>query len=184
MEPIIRMLFGWVKSLTKDNDAITTDGKRAEIKTSKVLMKKKKVPSFTETVMSEGDNNGPGLINRLIKFMDCYDTIYDSNIQNIKKHKFDILIYVMLFEDCIKIFKSTTEGISNIPGWSGKHGGEDRPGKNGQFNIKKHKIKWHLDNNLIQTLTWEEVYEMSTDIIRSKGKKNHWVYKGEEKDSE
>ena len=55
-------------------------------------------------------------------------------------------------------------------------------GKNGQFGIQKNNIEWHLDNKLIQTLTWEEVYEISDDIIRSKGKKNYWVYKGEEKD--
>jgi hypothetical protein len=184
MEVIVRKILGLFKSSTKDNDAITTDSERVEIKTSKVLIKKKEAPSFTETVMLEDDNNGPGLINRLIKFMDCYDVIYDSNIQNIKRHKFDILIYVMLFEDCIKIFKSKSEDISDIPGWSGRHGGEDKVGKNGQFGIKKHRIKWHLDKTLIHTLTWDEIYEMSKDIIRSKGKKNHWVYKGEEKDSE
>ena len=71
----------------------------------------------------------------------------------------------MLFEDCIKIFSSNTEDISDIPVWCGKHGGEDRPGKNGQFAIKKHNIQWHLDNNLIQTFTWEEMYKVADGII-------------------
>ena len=189
MEPIIRKVLGLFKSDTKDNDAITTDGKRVEIKTSKVLTKKKESPGFTETIMLEEDNNGPGLINRLVKFVDYLVSNSKSNIQNIKRHKFDILIYVMLFEDCIKIFKCNSDDIPNIgrtdgkgPQWCGRHGGEDKKGKNGQFGISKNNIEWHLDKWLIDTLTWDEHYEMSKDIIRSKGKKNYWVYKGEEKD--
>jgi len=162
MEPILRKFYGWIKSLTKDNDAINAIGKYIEIKCSKVLIELLKDPSLTELVILENDNF---ILKRLIKFADCYDIKYDANIQNIKKHKFDILIYVMLFEDCIKIFASNTEDISDIPVWSGKHGGEDRPGKNGQFAIKKHNIQWHLDNNLIQTFTWEEMYKVADGII-------------------
>ena len=71
----------------------------------------------------------------------------------------------MLFEDCIKIFESVTEDISNIPNWSGKHGRYDAVGKSGQFGITKATIKWHLENNLVATLTWDEVYEISKGII-------------------
>ena len=66
---------------------------------------------------------------------------------------------VMLFEGCIKIFESDKEDISNIPNWSDKHGRFDELGKSGQFAIKKNNIKWHLKNNLVSTLTWDEVYE-------------------------
>ena len=165
VEVIVRKVLGLFRSDTKDNDAITTDGEFVEIKSSKVLTEKKESPSFRETIMLEYENNGPGLINRLVKFVDYLVSNYKSNIQNIKRHKFDILTYIMLFKDCIQIFESTTEDISDIPGWSGKHGGEDKKGKNGQFGITKTRINWHLDNNLIQTLTWEEVYEISDGII-------------------
>ena len=181
MEPIIRKILGLSESPTGENDALNDNGEFGEIKCSKVLWTKPKTNSLLERIISENENN---VLTRLIPFAGCYDSKYDANIQNIKKHKFDILIYVMLFEDCIKIFKSKSEDISDIPGWSDRHGGEDKVGKNGQFGIKKHRIKWHLDKTLIHTLTWDEIYEMSKDIIRSKGKKNHWVYKGEEKDSE
>jgi hypothetical protein len=162
MEPILRKYFGWNKSDTTKNDAINADGKYVEIKCSKVLIKLLKSPSLTESVILENDNF---ILKRLIKFDDRYELINNSNIQNIKRHKFDILTYIMLFKDCIQIFESTTEDISDIPGWSGKHGGEDKKGKNGQFGITKTRINWHLDNNLIQTLTWEEVYEISDGII-------------------
>ena len=70
----------------------------------------------------------------------------------------------MLFEDCIKIFESNTEDISNIPSWSDKHGRYDALGKSGQFNITKANIEWHLENNLVATLTWGEIYEIAKDI--------------------
>ena len=178
VEVIVRKVLGLFRSDTKDNDAITTDGEFVEIKSSKVLTEKKESPSFRETIMLEYENNGPGLINRLVKFVDYLVSNYKSNIQNIKRHKFDILIYVMLFEDCIKIFKCYSDDIPNIgradgkgSRWCGKHGGEDKKGKNGQFGIQKNNIEWHLDNKLIQTLTWEEVYEISDDIIICRKKK-------------
>ena len=162
MEPILRKFYGWIKSLTKDNDAINAVGKYIEIKCSKVLIELLKDPSLTESVILENDNF---ILKRLIKFADCYDIKYDANIQNIKRDHFEFLIYVLLFEDCIKIFKSYRGDISSKPGWSGKHGRFDVVGKSGQFSIKKHNIKKHLKNNLIQTLTWEEVYEISDGII-------------------
>ena len=70
----------------------------------------------------------------------------------------------MLFEDCIKIFESRKEDISNIPNWSDKHGRYDAVGKSGQFAIKRSNINWHLENNLVDTLTWEQVYKVAKDI--------------------
>jgi len=168
MERIIRKYYGWKESSTINNDAINADGEFIEIKCSKVLVTLVKSTDLTESVILENKNF---ILNRLIKLDDCYDAIYDSNIQNIKRHKFDILIYVMLFEDCIKIFKCYSDDIPNIgrtdgkgSRWCGKHGGEDKKGKNGQFGIQKNNIEWHLDNKLIQTLTWEEAFKLSKGI--------------------
>ena len=41
----------------------------------------------------------------------------------------------------------------------------DKVGKNGQFSINKNNIEWHLENNLVVTLTWDEVYEIAKPII-------------------
>ena len=169
MEPIIRKILGLSESPTGENDAVDDNGEFGEIKCSKVSIELLKDPSLIKSVILENDNT---ILKRLIKFADCYDIKYDANIQNIKRDHFEFLIYVLLFEDCIKIFKSYRGDISSKPGWSGKHGRFDVVGKSGQFSIKKHNIKKHLENNLIQTLTWEEVYEISDYIIICRKKKN------------
>ena len=69
MEPILRKFYGWIKSLTKDNDAINAVGKYIEIKCSKVLIELLKDPSLTESVILENDNF---ILKRLIKFADCW----------------------------------------------------------------------------------------------------------------
>ena len=168
MEPIIRKILGLSESPTGENDAVDDNGEFGEIKCSKVSIELLKDPSLIKSVILENDNT---ILKRLIKFADCYDIKYDANIQNIKRDHFEFLIYVLLFEDCIKIFKSYRGDISSKPGWSGKHGRFDVVGKSGQFSIKKHNIKKHRENNLIQTLTWEEVYEISDDIIICRKKK-------------
>ena len=158
MEPIVRKVLGLSKSSTSENDAENVDGEFVEIKCSKVLLTPKKEKNITivERVLLDIENNE---LNRLVKSDDCYDSKYLSNIQNVKRDHFSKLVYVMLFEGCIKIFESDKEDISNIPNWSDKHGRFDELGKSGQFAIKKNNIKWHLKNNLVSTLTWDEVYE-------------------------
>ena len=168
MEPIIRKFKGLSESSTAKNDAKNGNGGAEEIKCSKVSIELLKDPSLIKSVILENDNT---ILKRLIKFADCYDIKYDANIQNIKRDHFEFLIYVLLFEDCIKIFKSYRGDISSKPGWSGKHGRFDVVGKSGQFSIKKHIINKHLEINIIQTLTWEEVYEISDDIIICRKKK-------------
>jgi hypothetical protein len=162
MEPILRKYLGLSKSNTPKNDAVNDNGKPQEIKCSQVLLSRpKKKASLVEKIILESENN---VLNRLIPFGDCYDSKYDANIQNVKRDHFSKLVYVMLFEDCIKIFESDKEDISNIPNWSGKHGRYDEFGKSGQFAIRKNNIKWHLENNLVSTLTWDEVYVIAKGL--------------------
>tara|TARA_Y100000310_G_scaffold48776_1_gene45126 strand:+ start:175 stop:735 length:561 start_codon:yes stop_codon:yes gene_type:complete len=161
MEPIIRKILGLSESPTGENDALNDNGEFGEIKCSKVLWTKPKTNSLLERIISENENN---VLTRLIPFAGCYDSKYDANIQNIKRDHFEFLIYVMLFEDCIQIFKSYRGDISSKPGWSGRHGRFDVVGKSGQFSIRKNNIEKHLKNNLIDTKTWEEVYEITKDI--------------------
>jgi hypothetical protein len=117
--------------------------------------------STVEKVIYENTND---VVNRLIPFKDCFSDDYSSNIQNVKRDHFDQLIYVMLFQDCIKIFISEKKNICNIPNWCNKHGRYDEHGKSGQFPINKNNIKWHLENNLVLTLTWNEVYKVAEKI--------------------
>ena len=162
MEPIIRKWKGLSKSDTDENDGVNSNGDHEEIKCSKVLLPtQNKKDSLLEKIMTVAENN---VLTRLISFDNHLTSKYGSNIQNIKRDHFSILIYVMLFEDCIKIFESSAEDISKIPNWCEKHGRYDELGKSGQFMITKSNIEWHLKNNLIATLTWDEVYEIAKDI--------------------
>ena len=163
MEPIIRNICKLSESTTSENDAENNNGESEEIKCTKVLRTKPKGKSLAlvERIILESENN---VLSRLISFDDCYTEKYDGNIQNVKRDHFSILKYVMLFADCIKIFEVRKEDISKIPNWSGNHGRYDVEGKNGQFNIRKSNITWHLENNLVNTLTWEEVYQVAKDI--------------------
>ena len=161
MEPIIRKFKGLSESSTGENDAENDNGGAEEIKCSKVLSTKPKTNSLVERIILESENN---VLSRLIPFSDCYNSKYDANIQNVKRDHFSILKYVLLFEDCIKIFESDKEDISKIPNWCPKHGRYDALGKSGQFAITKNNIKWHLENNLVDTLTWDQVYEIAKNI--------------------
>jgi len=162
MEPIIRKWKGWKPTPTNENDAVNDNGEFIEIKCSKVLLSlENKKTSLVEKVISHCDNNE---LSRLILFEKCYDSKYGSNIQNVKRDHFSKLVYVMLFENCVKFFESDKEDVSNIPNWCPKHGRYDALGKSGQFNITKSNIEWHLENNLIDTLTWNKVYEIAKDI--------------------
>ena len=163
MEPIIRNICKLVESDTSENDAENGNGEFEEIKCTKVLRIKPKGKSLVERIILESENN---VLSRLISFDDCHTEKYDGNIQNVKRDPFSILKYVTLFEDCIKIFEIRKEDISKIPNWSGKHGRYDEPGKSGQFAIKKSNIEWHLKNNLVDTLTWEEVYQVAKGIAK------------------
>ncbi len=163
MEPIIRKIYNLDESKGDENDAIDTNGIEKEIKASKVLKStgKKKNMSTLEKIIYENNND---VVNRLIPFEYCFKTEYLSNIQNVKRDHFNQLIYVLLFQDCIKIFVSDKDNISNIPNWCDKHGRYDELGKSGQFPINKNNIKWHIENNLKLTLTWDEVYETAKTI--------------------
>lgn len=161
MEPIIRKICGFSKSSSSENDALNNNGEGVEVKCTKVLQVKPKEKSLLERIIAESENDP---LKRMISFDDCLDKNYDANIQNVKRDHFSELVYVLLFKDCIKIFKSNRDSISSIPNWSDKHGRYDAPGKSGQFNIKKNNISWHIQNNLVNTLTWDDVYRVAKEI--------------------
>lgn len=157
MEPIIRFVLGFKETQTDENDACDEKGKTYEIKCSKVLRQKEnnKNISFIDKVLNENFNDE---VERVINSDDFLIESYLSNIQNVKRDHFSTLVYVLLFEDCIKIFKEDKENIYKLPNWSDKHGRYDAIGKSGQFGINNKNIEWHVKNNIVSTLSWEEVY--------------------------
>jgi hypothetical protein len=159
VEPFIREQYKLTDPPGNDHDGVAKDGTRFEIKASKVLKKTTNISKskpLLDRIIFENDN---AQINRLVPFSESLTTKYDANIQNVKRDHFEELIYVLLFEDCLKVFQIKAEMISAIPRWSDKHGRYDALGKSGQFMINKGSIQWHLDNQLKDTFTYSQIAE-------------------------
>jgi hypothetical protein len=159
VEPFIRKQYDLIDPPGNDHDGVGKDGTRYEIKASKVLKKTENISKnkpLLDRVIFENDN---AQINRFVPFSASTSTKYDANIQNVKRDHFEELIYVLLFEDCVKVFQIEASKISAIPRWSDKHGRYDALGKSGQFMINKGSIQWHLENQLRDTFTYQAMAE-------------------------
>ncbi len=166
VEPFVRKKYGFSDPLSNDHDAMDKDGKKYEIKACKVLKatgNSKKLKTILDRIIFENSNLDT---KRLISFADCKTANYLANVQNVKRDHFDFLIYVLLFSDYVKIFFARKEDIytGNFTSWSDKHGRYDEVGKSGQFGITKSNIQWHLDNNLKDTVTYEEMAQIYQEI--------------------
>jgi len=167
IEPLIRERYGLLRADDNSYDAKDKNGKRYEIKACKVLSSLGDIKNapLIDQIKFENDNLPT---NRLVAFSEADKINYDANVQNVKRDHFDYLIYVLLFADCIKVFKIEKDKVNAtyIPGWSDKHGRYDALGKSGQFNINKYKIKFHVDHFLIDTITYNEATEIYQEISR------------------
>jgi len=159
VEPFIRNLYSLNEPTTSDHDGVGEDGTRFEIKACKVLRKSENVKSAKSLFDRIIFENGNLEINRLVPFSEALTAEYLANVQNVKRDHFEVLIYVLLFSDCIKIFWANSSEIftGNFKNWSDKHGRYDAPGKSGQFGITKATISWHLENHLKDTVTYAQV---------------------------
>lgn len=158
IEPLIREKFELNEPLTDDYDALGLGGEKFEIKASKVLRvseNTKATKKLLDRILFENSNIS---LSRLVKFSEAETASYLANIQNVKRDHFSKLIYVLLFEDCIKIFLIESAEIKKgiVPSWSDKHGRYDELGKSGQFPITKATIKTHLDKYLVETMSYQE----------------------------
>lgn len=175
VEPLIRAKYGLNEPTSNDHDGTNSKGKRYEIKACKVLRathNHKRAKSILERVQFENENVSTG---RLVAFKDALSAEYLANVQNVKRDHFDYLIYVLLFEDCVKIFFAKKEEIGTgiLPSWSDKHGRYDALGKSGQFPVTKNTIQWHLDNHLKDTLSYEEVAAIYSKLAEEYAGQKH-----------
>ncbi len=168
IEPFIRKKYKLNDPKSNDHDATDKNGKRYEIKACKVLCATnngKKSKTLIERILFESSNIET---NRLVLFSDCKVVEYLANVQNVKRDHFDYLIYVLLFEDCAKIFFVKKESITtgHFSNWSDRHGRYDELGKSGQFGITKKNIQWHLDNYLKDTVSYEEMKNIYLELSK------------------
>ncbi|MBI4122877.1 MAG: hypothetical protein HY458_00740 [Parcubacteria group bacterium] len=175
VEPFVREKYNLNEPKGNDHDATDQDGKRYEIKACKVLKASgnvKKLKTIIERILFENNNLET---NRLVPFSECKTAEYLANVQNVKRDHFDYLIYVLLFGDCVKIFLARREDISTgkFSNWSDRHGRYDEVGKSGQFGITKSNIQWHLDNNLKDTVTYQEMTDIYKELSEQHVSKKH-----------
>lgn len=164
VEPFIRFELGLTSPESNDHDGVDKMGIKYEIKASKVLSPTynlDKSKSIYERIMFENTNLE---INRLVSFSHAETAEYGANIQNVKRDHFKFLIYVLLFEDCIKVFKIENSHISKIPNWSDKHGRYDQLGKSGQFPINKGNIDWHISKYLTHTFNYDHIASVTQEL--------------------
>lgn len=159
VEPFVREWYGLNEATYADHDAVGTDGTKYEIKSCKVMkssVNRRGSRTLLQRVLYENDNLSH---KRAVPFSDAKTAKYDANVQNVKRDHFDILIYVLLFADCLKIFWANAEDIKvgQFRGWSDRHGRYDQPGKSGQFNVTKSTIEWHIENHLKETISYEDL---------------------------
>lgn len=161
IEPFVRAWYAFMPGSGGDHDAVDAQGRRYEVKACKVLhssVNRRGTRTLLDRVKYEITNVAT---NRMVPFVEARTASYDANVQNVKRDHFDVLIYVLLFEDCVKIFWADRDSIrtGDFRGWSEKHGRYDAPGKSGQFAVNKKTVQWHLDNHLKETVTYEEMAE-------------------------
>lgn len=155
-ELMIEALYNFSKSQNQFHDRYDQIGnQRIEIKFSTVRKANKSVINQKNVVEQCKKAN---VANRALNSTDMHDYNFDCNIQQVKRLEFDILYYGLFFADRIAIFKMNSKNILTCFGYSDKqHKGNKGEG---QFHLNRASIKYHMDNNFVQWLTYEELFSL------------------------
>ena len=144
-ETIVQNLLGITKSNTLKFDGIL-NGENCEVKFSRVIPQKKRGGDLL-TELSSDDS---------LHFVHSKsDSKFDCNIQQVKPSCFDVLIYGLIFDDCIKIFKISSDEIqsdSKLNYSDKQHRGNVGEG---QFHINQKNLQYHIDTYQSHELSWE-----------------------------
>lgn len=140
---------------SQHHDAVDKDGKRVEIKFSRVL--KANGGSITKSnILSKTVDSST--YERAVKYEDVNSFDFDCNIQQVKRTEFDVLYYGLFFADKLAVFSLDSSEVLQVPGYSDfQHKGNEGEG---QFHLNGKSIDYHLKNNLKDILSYEEIYDM------------------------
>ena len=141
------------------SDSIHYDRKindsKDEIKASRVLAKST-LDLETNNILEALEKHE---VQRHVNLNQAQEVEWDSNIQQVKTDCFQSLWYCLFFADKVCIFKISNTQIhedTNISYSDKQHKGNVGEG---QFHVTNKNINYHLENYLVKTLTYEEVYE-------------------------
>lgn len=152
MELIIQKLYGFSDSNTIAYDKYDKVLGRIEIKFSRALNRNsvEKISLDNLVLVCENFYNSP-----LVDSFSNDD--FWCNIEQVKPLEFDVLYFGILFNDCIEIYSITSHDINNMKYFNDKqHRGNVGEG---QFHIKRDNINYFRNNYLIDSFTWEELYD-------------------------
>jgi hypothetical protein len=144
---------GKSKNMFHDLFDSTTDN-RIEVKFSRVCQNLEKLTekNLLECIQKEQTTD------RRIKFSDWQKHQFSCNIQQVKRTEFEVLYYGTFFDDSIKIFRITPDQIDSTIGYVDKqHKGNKGEG---QFHITEKNLQVHLNQFMVNTLTYEELLEI------------------------
>lgn len=158
---VAEVMIKLIKSLGKGKNIFhdlydETQKQRVEVKFSTV---RQSLPPITESNILESIQ-AEMLANRAVKFANWTKHDFWCNIQQVKKSEFEVLYYGLFFDDCIKIFRITPDRIDSSIGYNNKqHKGNVGEG---QFHINPDTLQTHLDNYLVQTMSYQELMNLLT----------------------
>lgn len=156
-ELMIKKMFNLVDSDNLAYDLKTPTGEKVEVKFSTVLKKCSSNINYNNLIKSVVASN---IDNRMLTFDMAKKLSFDCNIQQVKPKEFKYLYYGCFFEDQIIICKIESSEITQDPKiMYSDHQHRGNVGE-GQFHINNTTINHHLDNYLIDSLTYEELYDI------------------------
>lgn len=158
-EIMIKKLYQFNYSNDINYDLIDSNGKKIEVKFSRA-MKSNKRKINEDNIIEECFLSGKE--PREMKSEETTIYPFDSNIEQIKCDKFDVLYYGLFFSDVIEIYKINANEIKNCIGYSAKqHGkGIKKSSDEGQFHLNNKTIEFHRNSHLIKRLSYPELYNI------------------------
>ena len=161
-EIMIKKLYDF-EYTTKDinYDLKGKDGGKIEVKFSRV-MKSNNEKITEENIIGQIMNAAGGIEQRKMKSDEIGKYRFDSNMEQIKCYKFDVLYYGLFFSDVIEIYKIGTEEIKDCPGFSAKqHGkGIEKSSDEGQFHINQGTIEFHRKQHFVEKIDYKKLYNL------------------------
>lgn len=162
-EIMIKRKYNLLKPIQKTTKYDLWDGannQRVEVKFSTV--REKDAETITESTIVEKCITAKWQ-NTPIKYADRNVKKFDRNIEQVKIQEFDILYYGLFFSDNILIFRVGSEMIKTMPTWSSKmHRGKANTYIEGQFHITNENVQYHIENHLVDRLTYKQLYKLVT----------------------
>ena len=153
LEIITRMLFNLKECDYKYANAVDSSGKLYEICGSTCninLLCRLQEDNIIDFLSSSNDEE-----THICNFIDNND--FNCNFNQIKPNCFDYLIYVLCFHDFILFFKISSNDIVQK---SWLHHKQHKMSTNEcQFNINRNSLVYHINNHLLEKLSYEELFK-------------------------